>query len=96
MGLLKILFCINLFFFQFGEAIRISFWYYETKLLDVSVLFFSLCWFSYGIVNKKINKTIYFPALGFIFMGFLSLACKYLGDLDRIRSSSLLFIYFDG
>ncbi|MEK7502163.1 MAG: O-antigen ligase family protein [Patescibacteria group bacterium] len=90
MGLLKILFCINLLFFPVGELLRISFFGIETKLLDVSVFFFSLCWFSYGIVNKKINKTIYFPALGFIFMGFLSLAVNiWEFSPDQILKSSV-------
>lgn len=90
MGLLKILFYVNLLFFPVGELLRISFFGIETKLLDISVLLFSACWFMYGVVNKKINKTIYFPALGFIFMGFLSLAVNiWEFSPDQILKSSV-------
>ena len=86
MGLLKVLFCINLLFFPVGELLRISFFGIETKLLDISVFLFSICWFIYGVISKKINKTIYFPALGFIFMGFLSLAV----NIWEFRSDQIL------
>jgi len=93
MGLLKIIFLINILFFAAGELLRISIFGVELKIMDISVMIFSTLWLIYALVNKKINKAIYLPSVGFICAGFISLVLSvWVFNFDQIMKGSLYLI----
>lgn len=92
MGLLKSLFILVIFFFAFGEVVRIPFAGLSIKLIDIGVVVLTIYWVLFIIKNFrkiKINKGLGIPILIFSAVALLSLLLN-----ARFLNINELFISF--
>ncbi len=95
MGILKLAFIISIFFFAFGEVVRIPFAGFSIKLIDIGIIAFSSWWVLFRVKNlnkAKINKKLGVPVVIFSSIALISL----LLNTMFLNANELLvsFLYF--